>query len=115
MAPQESPVAARPSSTPTWGAFNTAVSAANLPSDTDDAWKALIRVPELLPFGLAAPSLSVLVWSLLPAKRTEPTVDAAQPVEDEAERIYRVKRAEADASRPLNLRIIQRLSPSPIS
>jgi hypothetical protein len=62
-----------------WGIFNAAVSTANLPGDTIDAWEAIMSVPELLPFGIATLSLTILGWSFLPPKQPEPVADTPPP------------------------------------
>ncbi|WP_156350093.1 hypothetical protein [Sphingomonas sp. Leaf20] len=47
-----------------WLILTTAISAANLPSDANDAWKAIVSTSPFLPAGLAALCVVTLVWAI---------------------------------------------------
>jgi hypothetical protein len=55
-----------------WTVITTTIDAANLPSDANDAWKAIVTAHEFIPAGFAMLTLSLLVWSLLPPKGARP-------------------------------------------
>jgi len=83
-----------------WSIISTVISVANLPADASDAWKAIVSVPELIPYGLTVACLCALAWAIFWPVQVQSSVEEAKAdtdklFRDEVARLTALKRAEA--------------------
>jgi len=82
-----------------WAAITTVVSAANLPRDASEAWKAVVSAPEYIPYGLAAMLIGALMWSLWwPSRKRESAAPTIPPDPDAMIR-HDIERARLEVER----------------